>query len=78
MGGTRAFVLEVDGNIVERDVLAGEIRLDPLDELQVTTCYLVGPGRVRELVPDDAALGDDELPHAPALRLVRDQPSHRP
>src|SRR5947209_2259835 len=70
-GEERAFVLEVDGNIVERDVLAGEIRLDPLDELQATTCYLVGPGRVRELVPDHAALGDDELPDAPALRLVR-------
>src|SRR5207237_618045 len=61
-GEERTFVLEVDGNLVEPDVLAGEIRLDPLDELQVTTCYLVGPGRVRELVPDDAALGDDELP----------------
>src|SRR5207249_3100694 len=65
-------VLQVDRHVLERDVLAGEVRLQAVHHLQVTVCYVLcfaGPG---QLVREHAAVLEPELPHAPTLRLVGD------
>src|SRR4051794_17680257 len=63
----RRLVLEVDLDVVEADLVAREVRAEPLDELQVTVCYLHSLRREGEVVPDHAGALEPELPHAPVL-----------